>query len=100
MLEVVHVKKCSPPWGQPGDVYIGRKCYEFPESKWGNPFFMKNEFERAEFLRKYERYFIESGLINDIWLLDDAKRLGCWCAPKPCHGDILKKYFEMWKKRS
>ena len=25
----------------------------------------------------------------DIRELRAAKRLGCWCAPKPCHGHIL-----------
>ncbi|QXV62920.1 hypothetical protein CVV72_10730 [Amycolatopsis sp. TNS106] len=25
-----------------------------------------------------------------------GKTLGCYCAPKPCHGDVLKRYAEAW----
>src|SRR5512137_1452498 len=84
-IEVVHVKNCSPPFGQEGDVYIGRASYGFPKSKWHNPFFMKDESERSKVLKQFERYLIETGLINDIKELQDVKRLGCWCSPKPCH---------------
>ena len=27
-------------------------------------------------------------LINDLHELD-GKILGCWCKPKPCHGDVI-----------
>ncbi|OGS39983.1 MAG: hypothetical protein A3K77_01380 [Euryarchaeota archaeon RBG_13_31_8] len=97
-IKVVHVKRCSPPFGQPGDVYIGRASYGFPNSKWGNPFPLKNESERMDVINKYEKYLFESGLINDIGELSNAKRLGCWCAPKPCHGDVLAKYINMYNK--
>lgn len=31
----------------------------------------------------------------DIANLVEAKRLGCWCAPKQCHGDFLKKMVDV-----
>jgi hypothetical protein len=84
--KVVHCKKSRY------DIYIGRP------SKWGNPF-SHDPNSRAEFIvstreeaiEKYEKYLLESGLIEDIHELKD-KVLGCWCHPKKCHGDILKKY--------
>jgi len=72
----------------PHDVYIGRP------SKWGNPFSVE-EYGRAEAIAKYEEYVLDN-LRTGIWaeeeLLElDGKILGCWCAPKACHGDILLK---------
>jgi hypothetical protein len=95
MIEVVHVLKVRPKFGTlPGDVYIGRynSRYGFPQSKWHNPFPMRDESERDMVITQYEKYLFDSGLINDICELKNAKRLGCWCKPARCHGDILKKY--------
>lgn len=66
------------------DVYIGRG------SKWGNPYPMKNnsEEERKRVIDAYINYFWTTDLIEDIYELKD-KRLGCFCHPKPCHGDFL-----------
>jgi hypothetical protein len=36
----------------------------------------------------YERYLSESGLIKDVHELA-GRDLVCWCAPLPCHGDVL-----------
>jgi len=86
MVEVVHCKRCYPPWGQSGDIMIDR------QTKWGNPFFMKTEAERDMVCNAYERYFREreaKGELN-IAELFTAQRLGCWCKPKRCHGDYLK----------
>lgn len=69
------------------DVYIGRG------SKWGNPFKMQNqsEAERERVIKLYHDYLFSSGLINDVHELK-GKSLGCYCAPKKCHGDILAYY--------
>lgn len=84
MSTVVHCKK------EKYDVYIGRP------SKWGNPYSHK-EGTKATF--KVDT--VEEAIANyRNWikgnpeLLDDlhelkGKVLGCWCSPKPCHGDIL-----------
>jgi len=86
MVEVVHCKRCHPPWGRPGDVMIDR------HTKWGNPFAMKTEAERDMVCNAYERYFqqMESAGRLNIEELYTAQRLGCWCKPKRCHGDYLK----------
>lgn len=94
MVEVVNVKTAVPKFGTlEGDVYIGRyNRAGYPQSKWHNPFHMASEYQRDKVIDDYEKYLFESGLINDICQLKDAKRLGCWCKPKRCHGDVLKKY--------
>jgi len=43
---------------------------------------------REEVIMEYKLYLHLSGLINDIEELR-GKDLVCWCAPLPCHADIL-----------
>jgi hypothetical protein len=75
-------------------------------SIFGNPFHMANEGHRDIVIEKYEKYFYER--IHDkedvnfkLALLDlvilarqGDLYLYCWCAPKKCHGDIIKYYIE------
>jgi hypothetical protein len=86
--KVVHCKK------EKYDVYIGRP------SKWGNPFtHIKDKKTKAEYIvssrgeaiEKYKQWITEGEgkyLLKDLHELQ-GKTLGCWCKPKPCHGDIL-----------
>lgn len=71
------------------DVYIGRG------SKWGNPFKIGRDGTRADVIRKYEDYIL--GRTDLLACLEElrGKRLGCFCAPLACHGDILKKLLEL-----
>jgi hypothetical protein len=95
MVEVVNMRSCNPPWGQPGDVRIDRR------TKWGNPFMMQKESDRDRVCDDYERYYmvVWKDLGLDISELMDAKRLGCWCKPKRCHGDFLKSLIDREKIR-
>jgi len=81
-MKVVHCKK------EPYDIYIGRG------SKWGNPFKIGRDGTRKEVIEKYRIYL----LYNDELLADlhelKGKVLGCYCSPKPCHGDILIEFCE------
>lgn len=75
------------------DVYIGR---EVPErgirgSKWGNPFIMADESdaERERAIAAYSDWITsQPELMSSLEELR-GKRLGCWCAPSRCHGDVL-----------
>ena len=65
------------------DVYIGRG------SVWGNPFVIGKDGNRQEVIAKYALW-----LKNNQELLGrlpelDGKRLGCFCKPEDCHGDML-----------
>lgn len=82
------------------------------ESVWANPFTMKSELKamseqdqktmseseleakaRSLVLSKYKAYITQKIKSNptlyNIGSLK-GKKLGCWCAPSACHGDILK----------
>lgn len=85
MTKVVHCKKSQY------DVYIGRP------DKWGNPFEIGKDGTRAEVIEKYQNYILENQeLMADLEELR-GKRLGCWCHPLPCHGDVLVKLLNATK---
>lgn len=71
------------------DVYIGRG------SKWGNPYPITETEDRDTVINKYKQYLWKEintpcGKITKSDILNlSGKRLGCFCKPKPCHGDVL-----------
>lgn len=65
-----------------GAVYVGRP------GKWGNPFQIGRDGDRAEVIRKFTAQFLQSPLVNDLHELR-GKDLVCWCAPEACHADLL-----------
>ena len=78
------------------DVYIGRRWsmggWRLPQSKWHNPFTVKQCGSAVNAIKRYEEYLREqAGLRKSLHELQ-GKRLGCWCKPAPCHGDVLAKY--------
>lgn len=80
MIHVVHVRK------HPYTLYIGRKFAEFPASDWQNPFHRLSRFNSIHDFEVYAR--------RELWhrLHElDNQTLGCWCKPKACHGDVLKR---------
>lgn len=75
---VVHVKRDRY------DVYIGRP------GPWGNPLQMGKEFTRSECIEHYKRYMaFRPDLRSKARKELRGKVLGCWCAPRACHGDVL-----------
>jgi hypothetical protein len=85
--------------GDPYDVYVGRPTV------WGNPYSHKPGIAQyhvptvEDAVRMYRRY------INDriareglpfVHMLADlhGKRLACWCAPGPCHAEVLVRASE------
>ena len=76
---VVHCKRSRH------DVYTGRP------SKWGNPFQVGRDGTREEVIERYERSMLtQPELLDALPELAD-KTLGCWCAPRACHGDVLAR---------
>ncbi len=67
------------------DVYIGRG----PNSKWGNPFRIGKDGSRLIVIQKYREWMLKQpNLLYDLQELR-GMRLGCWCSPAICHGDVL-----------
>jgi len=58
-------------------------------SKWGNKFHIGDDGTREEVIQKYKDWIMgQPHLLKEIPTLQ-GKRLGCWCAPNTCHGDVL-----------
>lgn len=65
-------------------VYIGRP------SQWGNPFNIGRDGTRAQVIEKFERWLrSKPKLLAAVRAELRGKDLLCWCAPLPCHGDVL-----------
>ena len=77
------------------DVYIGRG------SKWGNPFVIGKDGTREEVIEKYRLWLweqIKGGhILKEDLLRLDNQRLGCFCKPQACHGDVIARAVE-WAK--
>ena len=104
-IEVVNMKNHTET---PYDFYIGRP------SAVGNPYSHISYSKLARFIvptrdeaiESYEKYMfdkIESGdeefnaaITEMLHIYEDFGKLNlcCWCKPKSCHGDYIKKYLE------
>jgi len=80
MCRVLNKRKSGIPAGA---IYIGRG------SKWGNPFRIGPDGERASVIAKYERWL--RGQHHLPRALDElhGHDLVCFCTPLACHGDLL-----------
>jgi hypothetical protein len=64
----------------------------------GNPFKIGDGIDRKTSIKMYKEYFYWrishdtkfARLVRSL----EGKKLGCWCAPAPCHGDVIVEYFE------
>ena len=79
-------------------IYIGRP------SPLGNPFVIGRDGNRDEVIEKYSDYIVRE-LERNEKVRDEFNRivelsrkgdvnLVCWCAPKKCHGDVIKSMIE------
>lgn len=59
--------------------------------QWGNPFLIGRDGDRAKVIEKYKRWILRQPKLLDQLSMLKGKRLGCYCAPLPCHGDFLAK---------
>lgn len=95
---VVHLRRKGGEIVEGCDVYIGRAMYRggwrLPGSKWANPYkLQKDGKNRARVLADYEAHVRgKPELMNALSELG-GQRLGCWCAPLPCHGDVLARLY-------
>ena len=94
---VVHLRRSKGKIVQDCDVYIGRACnmggWRLNQSKWHNPYSVK-EYGRDGAIDRYRDYILsnEQNLLDDLRELS-GRRLGCWCKPDRCHGDVLRELF-------
>ena len=85
MCRILNKQQTGVPAGarMPGAVYIGRG------SKWGNPFRIGPDGDRATVIARHERWLRDQHEL--LRALDELRGcdLVCFCAPLACHGDLL-----------
>lgn len=87
--------------------YCGRKneSFGFAASPLANPFVLRDESDRQRVLARYQKWFdskVQDGdesVANELARLMNLARdgdlnLGCFCAPKACHCDVIKTFLE------
>lgn len=101
MATVVRIRRKNGQVVQGCDVYIGRAQnmggWNLPQSKWANPFPVK-QFGREECIRRYEEWIKTQPELMEALPELEGKVLGCWCKPDACHGDVLVKLISEYKK--
>lgn len=100
MIEIMNLKNIKP--SESYDFIIDRR------TPVGNPFIMSSEKYRDYVCDQYQEWFdnainemLPSGrLVRYLEKIREAYnnfnkvRLFCWCTPKRCHGETIKKWLE------
>ena len=94
---VVNIRK------EPYDVYIGRDKKN-PYAHYGNPFPVIGDMSREQSISNFEAWLVGTDFINleperRRWILRnmgnlEGKRLGCFCKPLACHGDVYARLLD------
>ncbi|GAA0533352.1 DUF4326 domain-containing protein [Saccharopolyspora thermophila] len=99
---VVNVRKGGPhkhlaAWAAEQGLltYVGHAGprHNWPESEFASPFVKEAKTDREAMVRHYEQWLDEQpNLLAKIREGElSGRALGCWCAPEPCHADVLAK---------
>jgi len=79
------------------DVYIGRKGRGY-DGYFGNPFPLRPMDLKGATIERYKRYFLEriekDPEFKERVLSLKGKKLGCFCKPFPCHGDVICEWLD------
>src|SRR6478609_5844179 len=84
VLNQHHLDRSRPP----DSVYVGRP------TRWGNPFVVENGRGRETAVAMHKTWLLSMlektpGLQEELEAELRGKDLICWCAPLPCHADVL-----------
>jgi hypothetical protein len=87
---------------RPGGVYVGRETNRYPASVLGNPFHIGQHGTRAEVVARYRTWLRQQWQARGA-VRQELERLAaqyrgegqltllCWCAPQPCHADVVRE---------
>ncbi len=104
---VVRLRRDRDQVFQDCDLYIGQQVkhsgWDLEASRWANPFKLtrknsdrteETNMTRTESLKRYQQHVLDSPELMASLHELKGKRLGCWCHPDKCHGDILIELLE------
>lgn len=93
-MAIIRARVVNINLGQEFDVYIGRG------SKFGNKHRISRYCTREQAIARYKVDFykkLEDPKFKRAVLKLQGKRLGCFCWPKPCHGNVIVEYLSLRK---
>lgn len=86
---------------QEENLYVGRPCRKVnpkivnPERvknfKWKNPFKIDDYHSQEKVINLFEEHVLVTRHLAETVGELKGKILGCWCAPSPCHAEILHR---------
>jgi Domain of unknown function (DUF4326) len=84
------------------DTYIGR-AGRGEDGYFGHPFRMGTGISREDAVQRFQKYFTEriqkDAEFNRQVLALKSKRLGCFCKPKACHGDVIADWLNKMEEK-
>jgi hypothetical protein len=95
---VVNVRKAGPhrrlvPWlvAEGLLTYVGHAGprHQWPESDFANPFVGLAGADRGTMVSKYREWLHDHPRLLRRLPELAGRAIGCWCAPAPCHADVL-----------
>lgn len=106
MIEVVNKHRLNPPELMMAKYYVNI----MRGTPLGNPFKIGQDGSREEVIEKYRKWLWdrmqsetpqlkELRSLYELWGKYGHLVLACCCAPKPCHGDIVKRAL-IWMRDS
>ena len=82
---------------EPYDVYIGRAGHG-NDGYFGNPLRLGTEKDRDAVIEQYRVWFLRRVEADPEFrrrvLALRGKRLGCFCFPKRCHGNVMAEWID------
>ncbi|AUG88509.1 hypothetical protein PQC39_gp145 [Vibrio phage Vp_R1] len=74
------------------DIYIGRGSF------WGNPYPIDEDNPRGSTIERYRDHLRDLYRKDKVTFMNEliklnGKKLGCFCKPQPCHGDVIVDVF-------
>ncbi|MCP2259680.1 protein of unknown function (DUF4326) [Streptoalloteichus tenebrarius] len=101
---VVNVRRSGPhgrlvPWLVEHDLitYVGHAGprHSWPDSDFASPFVKEAKTDREAMVRHYREWLAEHRELERRARTElKGRALGCWCAPQPCHADVLAELVE------
>lgn len=87
----LHGRAEDPGYGDV--VYVGRAVrwggWKLPTSPLANPYRIGRDGDGAEVIARYEQHLYSRPDLMKLARSLRGRRLGCWCAPDPCHADVI-----------
>ena len=86
--------------GKKGAIFINGVRFPLYDSIWANPYKISENQSREKVLELYSEYVEKNIELNNLLIPEllklKGKKLGCWCKPECCHGDILIKLIKKY----